>query len=375
MNDTSTKQLPVIFHLLTAFGVGGAERLIERLMPGAKDFRHVVISLRGDGPMRQDFERAGMTTEMLKMGFLFSPRAFFVFWRLVRKYRPVILDTCLVHADLIGRVWGRLCGIPKNTCYLVARYRDQRYWLVVLLMRWTDWLVDGYIAVSAEVQRYFVDDVGLPAKKFTIIVNSVDPDVFVPPTGTASRERVLQQLGLPADARIVGSIANLRQEKCIDRLIAALPIVFKQVPNAYCIIAGRGVFQQSLEAQARELGIADRVRFVGYWPDLHEMHAAIDVYVLPSMFEGMSIALLEAMSTARAIVVTDTPENREVITSGTGRLVDTALPAELGNTITELLQQPDLCRALGQSARQRLQEHFSLSRSVVEVSAFFHQFA
>lgn len=372
--DVSQNSKPVIFHLLTAFGVGGAERLIERLMPGATDFQHIIISLRGDGPMRQDFERAGMQTKMLHMGFLFSPRAFFSFWKLVRQYRPQVLDTCLVHADLIGRIWGKLCGVPKNTCYLVARYRDRRYWLVAKLMLWTDWLVDGYIAVSAEVQRYFVEDVGLSERKFTIIVNSVDPNAFQPPSSNELRKHILRQLEIPAEARIVGSISNLRQEKCIDRLIASLPETLRHVPNAYCIIAGRGVYKTALEEQAQRLGVADRVRFVGYWPDLHEMHAAMDVYVLPSMFEGMSIALLEAMSSARAIVVTDTPENREVIATGTGLLVDTTQPAALSQAITKLLQQPELCHSLGQAARARVEHHFNLRQSIMQASTFFHQF-
>lgn len=362
---------PVIFHLLTAFGVGGAERLLERILPKVSQYNHVVISLKGDGPMRKDFEQAGLHTEILNIHSPFSISGFLAFRRLVKSYKPIILSTCLVHADLIGRIWGKLSGIPKIACYLVARYRGGRFWLVIRLMAWTDWLVDRYIAVSSEVQRYFVEDVGLPQKKFTLIVNSVDPGVFLPKENPEARQKVLLDLQLPLDSTIVGTVANLREEKCIERLIASLPMVFQHEPKARCIIVGKGVRRTFLEQQAKQLGISDRVRFVSFWPDIFEILPVIDIFVLPSAFEGMSIALLEAMATARAIIVTDTPENREVITVGTGVLVDTKNANALGGEILSLFGNVQQRKNLGAGARKRVEDHFSLSQSVTELSNFY----
>lgn len=372
--DTNTADTrPVIFHLLTAFGIGGAERLVERLMSKLTEYRHVVISLKGDGPIRRDFEKAGLQTEILHVRYPFSVSGFFAFRRLVKQYRPVVLTTCLVHADLIGRVWGKLCGIPRITSYLVARYRGRRFWLVTRLMAWTDWFVDQYIAISSEVQRYFVEDVHLPKEKLTLIANSIDTSVFVPNVDPEVRKKVFQQLRLPLDSIIVGTVANLREEKCIERLVRALPGTFKQCPNASCIIVGKGVCRAALEKTAQQLHVSDRVRFVSFWPDIMEILPVIDIFVLPSAFEGMSMALLEAMATARAIIATDTPENREVVTKESGLLVDTSNAEKLAGAIVSLLKSPERRKQLGIGARKRVEQHFSLAQSVKELGDFYRK--
>ena len=373
MKKIPANDRPVLFHLITAFGIGGAERLLERLLPRLSDYQHVIISLKGDGPIRKDFERAGLHTEVLNMRYPFSLSSFALFRRLVKRYKPQVLTTCLVHADLIGRVWAKCSGIPHVACYLVARYRDKRFWLVVRLMALTDWLVNDYIAVSTEVQRYFVEDVHLPKRKFTVIPNSVDPLVFQPNHNIHNRTKILRELDLPEDCNVVGTVSNLRQEKCIERLVAALPFVFQKDDKAHCIIVGDGVRREALEQQARALGISDRIRFVRFWPILTDIFPVLDIYVLPSAFEGMSIALLEAMSTGCGIVVTDTPENQEVIVKGTGLLVDTANSNILGDAILRLLINSDERQSLGKAARERVKKNFSLSQSVSELTDFYRK--
>lgn len=374
MKHASVDERPVIFHLITAFGIGGAERLIEQSLPKLTEYKHMVISLRGDGPIRERFEQAGLAVAVLNMRFPFSPWAFFAFFRLVRQHRPLILTTYLVHADLIGRVWGRLCGIPHVVSYLVARYRGSRYRLVILLMSWTDWLVDRNIAVSEEVKRFFVEDVHLSAKKFTVIVNSVDSTMYVPSKNPVDRENFLRQINLQNDTLIIGTVSNLRPEKGIDRLIQAMPYVFNLQPKAYGVIIGDGVDRIKLEQQCVQLGISDRVRFLRHWPDITPILPLLDIFVLPSFFEGMSIALLEAMSTARPIIATKTPENQEVITAGSGLLVDTADSKQLGKAINSLLEDPDYRQILGQAARNRIKNNFSLEQSTVALNNFYHQF-
>src|SRR5690349_16770947 len=110
MNNTSTKL--VFFHLITGFSVGGAERMLSRVLPRLNRYQHVVISLRGDGPMGAVYRDRGLQTETLNMTSPLDIRAWGRFRSLVKRYKPAALTTYLIHADLVGRIFGHFAGIP-----------------------------------------------------------------------------------------------------------------------------------------------------------------------------------------------------------------------------------------------------------------------
>ncbi|MFA6587814.1 MAG: glycosyltransferase [Patescibacteria group bacterium] len=369
---TKNKQ-PVVFHLITCFEIGGAERLLESFLPKLSEFRHIVISLRGDGPMREAYERVGLTTAILNMHFPFSPHAFFKFFKLVKRYHPQVLVTYLIHADLIGRVWGKICGIPNIVSYLVARFRGDRFQNPIRLMVLTNWMVDRYIAVSEEVKRFFVEDINLPARKFTVITCGINPLQFFTHADKSKRNFFLQEIDLPVDAMIIGTVSKLRPEKGVERFLNALPIVIKSSPKVYAIFIGGGVLKSQMEQLAAKLEITNHVRFLGDRNDVPSILPMIDVFVIASYFEGMSVALLEAMAAERAVLITDTIENREVITIETGRLIDTANEEKFSKAIVELLNNESLRKKMGAAARQRVNNYFSVDQGVAKLSRFFKE--
>lgn len=371
MNNTLTDQRPIFFHLITGFDIGGAERMLSRVLPRLADFRHVVISLRSDGPMRQVYEAAGLETAMLSMRNLADLRAAWRFWRLVRRYHPAVLTTYLIHADIFGRIFGKLSGIPVIVSSLRARFRNFELRGLLGVAKFFDRWVNQYVAVSEEVKRFYVEDLQFPPHKFTVVTNGLTPSEWPTVIAQAERLTAIREFGFSPEAMIIGTVSRLRPEKGVDRLIAAMAKLHDQ--QSQCLIIGDGPERERLEALAKELNVTQRIHFLGDRTDVRSLLLVCDIFVLPSLFEGMSNALLEAMASARPIVVTDTPENREVITDSTGCLVDTSQPEILAQTIDDLLMDSSKRSQLGQAARQRLEQHFSLPEKVEMLNRMYHR--
>lgn len=369
MNNTLTDTRPVIFHLITGFDVGGAERMLSRVLPRLTNYQHVVISLTSDGPMRPEYEKLGLTTSILGYNHVWYINAFFRWIRLVRKYQPAILTTYLIHADLVGRIWGKVTGIPIIISSLRARFRGQNHRPLLRLLRQFDGWVDAYLPNSQEVRRYYVDDLHFPAEKFTVITNGLEKSDW-PPTITPSvRASLMNSLMMPQTVRVIGTVSQLRPEKGVDRLIDAMARVSDR--QIHCLVIGDGIERTRLEAQAIKLGVSQRVHFLGNRSDVAEMLQLMEIFILPSWFEGMSNALLEAMAAGRAIIVTDTPENREVITPDCGRLINTDDPHTVAQAIDALLQSPDDRERLGDAARRRFEQYFSLDEKIEQLNSFY----
>jgi glycosyltransferase involved in cell wall biosynthesis len=160
---------------------------------------------------------------------------------------------------------------------------------------------------------------------------------------------------------VIGAISRLAWKKGIRHLIEATPYILESAPDAHVVIAGDGPLRAELEANADALGVRDRVLFLGSRADTIELMAAFDVFVLPSVVEGMSNALLEAMAVGRPVVVTDVGGNPEVVVDGeTGLVVPPADPHQLAASIVKLLEAPELAAEMGAAGRRRVLEHYQI---------------
>jgi len=160
---------------------------------------------------------------------------------------------------------------------------------------------------------------------------------------------------------VVGAVSRLAWKKGIRHLLEATPRILEAVPDAHVVIAGDGPLRSELEAQAAALGVRDRVLFLGSRPDTIALMAAFDVFVLPSVVEGMSNALLEAMAVGRPVVATDVGGNPEVVVDGeTGLIVPPNDPHQLAASIQKLLEAPELAAEMGAAGRQRVIERYQI---------------
>jgi glycosyltransferase involved in cell wall biosynthesis len=348
-----------VLQLLTTMPVGGAEDLAAAIVRGLNPERFVpvVATLGPLGPVGQELRAQGF--EVLSLGMDIKRtstwRVAAAVRRLLRAERPDILHTHLYHPNLYGRLGALGLGLPGvvaavHNAYTRVKFH-RRMWN--FLLGWaTDRLLVGSTQVWQDVQRYD----GVPASRLLLLPYGIPMAEMDTPLSRAAARKRLRVSGL-----VLGVVGRLEEQKGHAYLLAALPEVRRQVPKLTLLLVGEGRRQAALSRQVRDLGLADTVRFLGTRRDLGEIFRALDMFVHPSLWEGLPLALLKAMGAGLPVVATRVSGALEAIEDGiNGRLVAPGDPEDLARAILELARQPEERRRLGDAARNTVAERYSL---------------
>jgi len=362
-----------ILHLITELDIGGAQKALARLLAhlDRQRFEPTVVCLyNGDKAVAQEIRQLGIPVFDLRMTAKWRFDALWRLYRLLRREHPVILHTWMFHATLIGRLVGILAGVPIR---ISSRRNVEiggpvREWI----NRWTLWMDNRVIAVCEEARKAEIHRGGAPPQKVVTIYNGIE--VLPLSTREAARENLRAVLGLPPHALLVGIIGRLHPQKGHRVLLEAATHVVARDWQVYFILIGDGPLRHSLEAIAREQGLAGRVHFLGTRHDIPQLLAAMDLFVLSSFWEGMPNAVLEAMATGLPVVATAVGGTPEVVVDGvTGLLVPPRDPVALAQAIERLLADPELRHRMGQAGRERVEQHFSVEQMVRKTEALYEE--
>jgi L-malate glycosyltransferase len=279
--------------------------------------------------------------------------------RELRRRRVRIVHSYLFHANWFGTLTARLGRIPvaivsKRSMDVYHRARDR--WACRVVNHLADRVTANAEAVRDHVHRWE----RCPLDKIVVIANGVELRVpAAPRPGPAADE--LNRLGRP----VVGSIARLVWKRGHRELLAAAAAVTCQEPAVNFALVGDGPLRLGLEREAASLGLNGHLRFLGAVPDAATLLPSLDVFVLPSIWEGMSNALLEAMAAGTPVVATRVGGNPELIThEKTGLLVPPGDVDALAAAILRLVREPALARSMAEAARQRVASEFTLEEMV-----------
>jgi glycosyltransferase involved in cell wall biosynthesis len=233
------------------------------------------------------------------------------------------------------------------------------------LLPWTD----GIVAVCGFVRDCLAANEALPRRRIRIIYNGVDAERF---DGTCDRSRARAAQGVdPADP-LVGIAARFAPVKDHATLLRAFARVLRSVPRAKLVLAGDGPLRESLETQARGLGIDSSCRFLGVRRDIPALLPSWDVFCLSSLSEGTSVTLLEAMACGLPVVATRVGGNPEIVEEGkTGLLAPRGDDAKLAEAIVRVLTDPTRARAMGEAGRARARSAFTLERMAEDYRALY----
>jgi glycosyltransferase involved in cell wall biosynthesis len=219
-------------------------------------------------------------------------------------------------------------------------------------------LVDGIVCVSQKNYVARSAHLDTPLEKTTVVNNGVDLDDFTEiPEATLNELRA--RLELPVGTPVVGTVVRFEPEKGLEYLLDAMPAIKAAVPEVRLLMVGDGSLRAELEAHAARLGLADRVRFVGFQKDPRPYLALMDAFVLPVPFGSMSIGLLEAMAMGRVPVITFGGEGEAVVHGECGYCPEPRNPAAIAKFVTPILTDAELRQRLSRAARRRIEEHFS----------------
>jgi len=337
---------------------GGAQKALLSIVRGLnrRCVEPVLWCLGGTSDVEDQFRGEGVRVLRFPRVWTFTGLA--VLWILgyMLRRRVAVVHTFLFHADNVGRLLGRIARVPVVISSVRATNLRKKSWQFALDRVTARW-ADAVTAVSQRTLEFAVAREGIPRDRAIVIPNGID----VPPLPTArERRNIREELHISASAFVIGTAGRLHEQKGHRFLLEAAQVLIRQQANLLFLIAGYGPLRRELEAVARALGVADHVRFLGYRQDVPRLLRAMDLFVLPSLWEGMSNALLEAMAAATPAVATAVDGNLDLIVHGdTGLLVPPADASALADAILEMQRDPRRARAMAAAARARAASEFS----------------
>jgi glycosyltransferase involved in cell wall biosynthesis len=349
--------------------VGGAERHITHLVRllDPDRFECMVCCIKDEGALAPDVRAAGAELVALGSDTRSAGSALASLVRLMRRFRPDVVTMNGFNAEVLGRAAATAARVPVRVVWKHNCGDLRRRLRVRVMDRLLDPATDYYFGVAFGQVPYLVNDLGLRGDKIRIIRNGVDPDAAATP-GAGRDQETARSLGIEDGDRVVGILAVQRPEKDHATFLRAGRRVIDRLPSARLLVVGGGPCSADSERLAAELGLGDRVIFAGMRSDIPQILSLVDVMVLSSFtIECFPFSILEAMSAGIPAVCTAIGGLPEMIEDGvTGHLVAPKDPAGLAEGILRVLEPEGRAREMGDAARRRLEERFTLEGSVRE---------
>jgi glycosyltransferase involved in cell wall biosynthesis len=386
-----------VLHLTLNLDIGGGQQVVRTLVEYlAGDTCTPVVCAFKDGPLRQEIEQLGIKVELV------PPRRYSVIafpWfvadmvRILRSLTQIVkqYDIDAIQTHLLStlafltlclrwttRVRAIFWTFHSANFVLTANQLPRFRWLLGpkryvhkliyrLAVRW----VSGYIAVSEQVKDSLVQVIGPIQDKIAVICNGVDLKRYSRPV---DKPLVRRQLGLDAQAFLIIMVGTLREPKGHCYMIEAMSELVPRHPNMHALFVGDGELREELQAQVARLGLVEHIHFLGNRSDVPDLLAASDLFALPSLWEGLSMALLEAMASGLPIMASAVSGTVQAITAGeTGLLFPAGDVPAFVAAIEQVLSNPARAQQMGLAARQRVEAEFSADQQAKAHIALYRQ--
>jgi len=364
-----------ILHLITRLPIGGAERLLIDVLRNLDParFESEVCCIQGKGELASEIEEMGIVLHDLgrMRNKHFDLGAILALRQLIRGRRIDLVHSHLYHANLYGRIagWSERIPVVASVHNTYTQHRWHRRLINRLLARVSFCVTAPSAEVELAIRRY--DHVA--AQKVVRLVNCIDLDRINSDLDVATAKH---KLGLEPDDVVIGTVGRMEEQKGHGILLHAfaalrgLPGI--SVSSLRLLIVGDGRLRQATEARASQLGIVDACRFPGSMTRMADVYRAIDIFVMPSLWEGLSLAMLEAMAAGLPLVATDVGGVRDVLGDNLhGRLVPPGDPTSLAHALAELLLNTQLREELATSASQCVRDTYGVSNLTRQLSILY----
>ena len=356
-----TKQIKIL-HVSYSLNMGGLENVVLNLAGGLnKDkFSQCVCVLSDELGLKVQFDE-------LNIPIYPFPKKNGLDWTLVFRLKKYFKENPadIVHthnptALLYGGTAAILAGKKLVHTEHSNLMQEKRFVMFAesLLFK----MVKGLVCDTQEVKQSVNKDQGILLDKIKVVCNGVDVEKFCLddmdslPTG---RQAALE--GNDTGSFTIGTVARLTQVKDQKSMIKAVTLLKEKGLEVKLVIAGDGELREELESYSSDCGVKDRVEFLGERNDISDILKGFDAYILCSLYEGMSVSLLEAMSSSIPCIVTEVGGNVELIKDGeNGFVVPVKDPAAISAKVEKLMSDPDLCKRMGQANRKVVEEKYSL---------------
>ena len=364
---------PLVVHVIHSLGTGGMENGLVNLINRTPldRYRHAILCLTESGSFEQRLDphrKVPVLALHARSGHHFGE--YLNVWKALHAWRPAIVHTrnlsaleAQVPAFFLRNV-KRVHGVHGRDVFDLEG-RNRKYNLLRKTIRP---LVGKYITVSKDLQQWLIDTIGVAPRKVVQIYNGVDQTRFGP---ASERPLHLAPQGfLDQESLVIGTVGRLAAVKDQAALVRAFALLQQQVPvqvkaRLRLVLVGDGPSRRELERLVNELELDEKAWLAGDRDDIPEMLRLFDLFVLPSLGEGISNTVLEAMATGLPVVATRVGGNPELVSDGVnGRLVEAGDPESLARVLAELAGAPDARHAMGAEGLQRVRRQFNWDRTV-----------
>lgn len=362
-----------LLQMIETTGPGGAETVMLSIVRGLdpSQFDSLVV-VTGKGWLLEQLQRHNARVVVIPDRGSFD-------WRFVLRALQLVHSeqVDLIHSHLDGmNFYATLVGILSFRPVIVTYHGVIEGWdRRSFRNRLKNFIIRHFarriVVVSDYLSRQLSAVWRLPQRKLTRIYNGVD---FSSLEVSENREAIKEELGIPPGSVVIGAVGNIRPAKGYEHFLDAAKLVVDSVPNARFVIVGegKGKLLQSLKEKIAALALGEYVMMTGFRSDIPRLLLAMDIFVLSSTTEGLSIATIEAMAMSKPVVVTDCGGPTEIVTDGqTGFVVPVGEPEAMAERIIQLVNNGNLAQELGRRAQEEVHRRFSLQRNIVEYERLY----
>jgi len=355
-----------ILHLIDGFRIGGAEvNLLEQIRELKKQgFRQAVCSFDDIGSLRPEYERLGLPLHIIKRGHRFDPRVFYQLYCIMRRDRYRLVQTALFYADVVGVITAAAAGISARISVETASHGNRffrplhRHVMYRLAMKF----VSRIVAVSREVKQSLIAREKIPTECIEVIPNAVDMSSF--DIGDAD-DTLKESIGITGRYPLLVTVARLDEVKGHTVLISALRLFKKKFPRFISVFIGDGPLRRRLEKEVKDAGLEEHIIFLGFRQDIAKLLPFFDIFVLPSLSEGLPNSVLEAMASGLPVVASAVGGIPEAVTDGyNGRTVPPSDPDSLAEALSGVAGDRKVCMEMGRRGKAVIAGHYSLQAQI-----------
>lgn len=365
------KKPKTILHIIQSLDNGGCENMLLRTLPllEREGLKNIVITLKQEGALAQKFRDQNITVENVHQKHLLDIASYYRILGLLKKHQAESVITYLLHADIAGRLFLQPFTKTEIIPFLRTTYNHPRYRIARIFERITSPFVKKYLANSQAVKDFYTHSLNVPKEKITVIPNGIDVEYF---DSLPRDEQLRKSFGIrPEDTAII-CVANLHINKGHTYLLEAFEQVFTKNKNIHLLIVGDGEEKENLTNQASRYSAKDNIHFLGQRNDVPKLLKSSDIFILPTLFEGMSNAIMEAMASGLPVITTDIPENKALIENGTsGILVPVKESSPITEAIEKLLDNKEYVEILGENAKEKIRDDFGLIGTAGKLKGFY----
>lgn len=355
-----------ILHIIQSLDNGGCENMLLRTLPLLTDeFEHQIITLRRLGELAPHFAEKGISVTTVRWKGFLDIAGYKRLLTAVRQFAPNVAITYLFHADMMGRLFLQRSLSAPVIPFLRTTYNHPKYFIARLMEKATKSIVPRYLANSEAVKDFYVSKIGVPKERIAVIPNGIDTDFF---DNITPDPNLRQSLEISPDDFVIICVANFHPNKGHRYLLEAFEATYQKHTNVRLLLIGDGAERNNLERQIVNYQSKENILFLGRRTDVPQLLKISDCFVLPTLFEGMSNAIMEAMASGLPVITTDIPENRFLVRNGeTGILVAVHSADEIVDNIQKIIGSKS---SLGENARNFMKENFSITLSARKLSSF-----